>query len=207
LPDDVFSLQMAPAPRAEQFALLVQGPPYVGAPHAPLVQAWPAGHWVQTEPLFPHALGSVPALQTLPTQQPPHVAGPHGAVAQAPFWQACPAGHDLHCAPLTPQFAALWLPGGIQTPFAQQPPHDMMLQGFVTHLPITQPKPSPHAWHVAPCWPHAAVLCCGGGTQTPLRQQPVGQLAGLQPVVTHWPIAQTWFGLHARQTLPLIPQR
>lgn len=92
-------------------------------------------------------------------------------------------------------------------PPAQQPPHDMRLQTFITHLPATQPMPSEQAWHVAPETPHALGPCWAGGTQAPLRQQPVAQLAALQPVVMHCPPWQTWFAVHARQTLPFVPQR
>ena len=112
--------------------------------------------------------------------------------------------HGAHAAPPIAQALTV---GGVQAPFAQQPPgHDCALQVQAPPMqtvPAPQARPVPQRQSPAveqlfarvgsqvtqadPLDPHAVM---SDGVQVAPEQQPLGQLAALQPL--HTPAEQLW---------------
>ena len=91
----------------------------------------------------------------------------------------------------------------------QQPEQLLELQvETALHLPKKQPCPVGHAPHVWPLMPQTCADCIEVARQTPARQQPLGQVNELQPVVvTQLPREHTLFAGQFEQFDPSMPQR
>lgn len=112
---------------------------HVPAPHA--LQAWPP---------LPHALAVLPGWQTPPTQQPPHVCGPHELLPPPPPVVVPPPVPPPEPPPLPPPAPPpVLLPRGTQKPTLQKvsvpqgvhtsPPEPQALSKLPeTHSPETE---------------------------------------------------------------------
>jgi hypothetical protein len=202
------AVQVAPLqqPLGHEVASHTQAPP---TQRCPLVHTWPlvphthappahrsavaGSHAEHTEPFAPHA-STDGELQLLPLQQP---FGHESALQplHAPAAQLCPLAQVWHAAPPEPQAIGV---GARQTSPAQQPfGHDMPSQ---MQTPLAQCWPAAHgapppqlqapavqpsaaiasqARQVLPAAPHALT---DGARQAEPLQQPVVQVAGLQPL-------------------------
>lgn len=180
----------------------------VGVRHAPAEQQPPA-----------QPTGSHP--QTPPTQCRPAAHGPLAPHPQVPSARQVllATGSQLtHAPPSSPHPAT---PGATHWPLWQQPEGQLapvQLQVFPTHCwPGAQAAPVPqrHAPEAQPSarsrlqvlqlWPavpHAAALWVPASRQTPLAQQPPGQVPTSQPA--HWRLAVQPAG-HCWQAPPAVP--
>jgi hypothetical protein len=179
--------------------------------HAPDTQVWPAAH-----------AASVPHLHTPLVQvlvDPEH--GPH-ARPPVPHEPAFCEAKGTH-APALQQPLGQLVASHTHAPPTQRVP---LAQGAVApHLqapPVQRSDVAPQSMHAVPAAAHW--LDVVGETQTPLAQQPPGQLAGVQvqlPPSQDWPAAHGMFvphmhapwlhallggGAHVVHAPPLLPQ-
>lgn len=122
---------------------------------------------------------------------------------QSPFWQQ-PFGQ---CAASQPQMPFCLFRQKLLPPFAwftgqQFGPQDSALLERQVQVLSKQICPLPHARHVAPPVPQAA-LVVPGETQVAPWQQPLGQLVASQ---THCPFRQRWPVAQALHVPPAVPQ-
>jgi hypothetical protein len=139
--------------------------------HFPDEHAWPEAHVAQLDPPLPQALGSLPARQVVPLQQPLHELP---LQTHFPPTQAWPAAHGPPVVPQT-QLPPVQVRPPVQAGPLPQPQVPAAVQRSAPPLiaQLTQ-KPPPV--------PHSTRFCT---SQTKLpgvpKQQPLGQ-----EVALHW---------------------
>lgn len=185
---------------------------HAGAPQMPMLQELPMGQGEHCPPMVPQNEADCieNVLHFPPLQQPcGQLAGEQtGVPLHEPFTHDSPGPQLLQTLPPEPQLVGVCTAGVRHTFPEQQPAHVPELQlATGLHFPKKQPWPAGHAAQVMPAMPHAAADCCAVLTQTPLRQQPWGQLAAVHALLTQLPAWQVWFAWHDAQTRPLVPQR